>query len=59
LWHDKGGNAVAQPLAGLVDPVTGLTFPDLNNPATELTQRPTRSCLSRAISSARICLGAR
>lgn len=38
LWHDKGGNAVAQPLAGVVDPVTGLTFPDLNNPATELTQ---------------------
>ena len=38
LWHDKGSNAVAQPLAGVVDPVTGLTFPDLNNPATELTQ---------------------
>jgi len=38
LWHDKGANAVAQPLAGLADPVTGLTFPDLNNPATELTQ---------------------
>ncbi len=38
LWHDKGGNAVSQPLAGVVDPVTGLTFPDLNNPATELTQ---------------------
>jgi hypothetical protein len=38
LWHDKGANAVAQPLAGVIDPVTGLTFPDLNNPATELTQ---------------------
>jgi len=38
LSHDKGANAVAQPLAGVVDPVTGLTFPDLNNPATELTQ---------------------
>jgi hypothetical protein len=38
LWHDKGGNAVSQPLAGVVDPVTGLSFPDLNNPATELTQ---------------------
>ena len=38
LWHDKGGNAVSQPLAGVVDPVTGLTFPDLNNPATELRQ---------------------
>lgn len=38
LWHDKAGNAVAQPLAGVVDPVTGLTFPDLNAPPTELTQ---------------------
>jgi len=38
LWHDKSGNAVSQPLAGVVDPETGLTFPDLNNPPTELTQ---------------------
>jgi hypothetical protein len=38
LWHDKAGNAVADPLAGLVDPVTGLTFPNLNAPPTELTQ---------------------
>jgi hypothetical protein len=38
LWHDKGDNAVSQPLAGVVDPVTGLSFPDLNHPATELTQ---------------------
>ena len=38
LWHDKGGNAVSKPLAGVVDPVTGLSFPDLNNPPTELTQ---------------------
>jgi hypothetical protein len=38
LWHDKAGNAVNQPLAGVTDPETGLTFPDLNNPATELTQ---------------------
>jgi len=38
LWHDKAGNAVAQPLAGVTDPVTAQTFPDLNNPATELTQ---------------------
>jgi hypothetical protein len=30
LWHDKAGNAVAQPLAGVTDPETGLTFPDLN-----------------------------
>ena len=34
LWHDKAGNAVAQPLAGVTDPKTGLTFPDLNDPAT-------------------------
>jgi hypothetical protein len=32
LWHDKAGNAVAQPLAGEVDPVTGVRFPDLNSP---------------------------
>ena len=30
LWHDKAGNAIAQPLAGVTDPKTGLTFPDLN-----------------------------
>jgi hypothetical protein len=38
LWHDKGGNATAQPLAGpngLTDPETGLTFPDFNNPANQ------------------------
>jgi Ferritin-like domain len=34
LWHDKAGNAVSQPLAGVTDPETKLTFPDLNNPAT-------------------------
>ena len=38
LWHDKLGNAVAQPLAGVVDPETGVTFPDLNNPGGELVQ---------------------
>jgi hypothetical protein len=38
LWHDKLGNAVAQPLAGVTDPETGVTFPDLNSPATELSQ---------------------
>ena len=35
LWHDKMGNAIAQPLAPLMDTVpggTGLTFPDFNNP---------------------------
>jgi hypothetical protein len=35
LWHDKMGNAVAQPLAPLVDPGTGLTFPDFNDPANQ------------------------
>ena len=38
LWHDKAGNAVAQPLAGVVDPETGLTFPDLNAKGGELNQ---------------------
>ena len=38
LWHDKAGNAVSQPLAGVKDPHTGLTFPDLNNPVRELTK---------------------
>ena len=32
IWHDKAGNAVSQPLAGVVDPETGVTFPDLNSP---------------------------
>ena len=30
VWHDKAGNAVSQPLAGVMDPKTGVTFPDLN-----------------------------
>lgn len=38
LWHDKAGNAVSQPLAGVSDPETGLTFPDLNTPHSELDQ---------------------
>ena len=38
LWHDKAGNAVNQPLAGVTDPVTGLTFPDLNARNSELDQ---------------------
>ena len=37
LWHDKAGNAVAAPLAGVVDPKTGTTFPNLNN-GSEATQ---------------------
>jgi len=38
LWHDKAGNAVNQPLAGVVDPETKLTFPDLNAVGSELDQ---------------------
>jgi hypothetical protein len=38
LWHDKAGNAVAQPLAGITDPKTGVTFPDLNAKGGELNQ---------------------
>src|SRR4051795_2575662 len=38
LWHDKAGNAVAQPLAGVVDPETHVTFPDLNASGREATQ---------------------
>jgi hypothetical protein len=38
LWHDKAGNAVSQPLAGVTDPETGLTFPDLNALHSELDQ---------------------
>jgi Ferritin-like domain len=38
LWHDKAGNAVSQPLAGVTDPETGLTFPDLNSRNSELDQ---------------------
>src|SRR6202035_4853712 len=38
LWHDKAGNAVNQPLAGVVDPETKLRFPDLNAKGGELSQ---------------------
>jgi hypothetical protein len=38
LWHDKAGNAVNQPLAGVVDPESKLTFPDLNAVGSELDQ---------------------
>ncbi|MDQ6920265.1 MAG: ferritin-like domain-containing protein [Candidatus Dormibacteraeota bacterium] len=31
LWHDKAGNAVSGSLANLKDPITGVTFPDLND----------------------------
>jgi hypothetical protein len=36
LWHDKMGNAVTKPVAPFSDPVTGLTFPDFNDPANQL-----------------------
>ncbi len=38
LWHDKAGNAVSGALAGVVDPETGVTFPDLNARNSELFQ---------------------
>lgn len=38
LWHDKAGNAVSQQLAGVTDPETGVTFPDLNAKGGELNQ---------------------
>jgi hypothetical protein len=38
LWHDKAGNAVSGSLAGVTDPETGLTFPDLNASGGEATQ---------------------
>jgi len=38
LWHDKGGNAISGALAGITDPVTGLTFPDFNNPNNQHNQ---------------------
>ena len=59
LWHDKAGNAVSQPLAGVIDPEnpSGASFPDLNvRPPWPVSAyglnspRPTRSCRNRAIS---------
>ena len=37
VWHDKAGNAVAEPLAGVRDPITGTFFPNLNT-GSEATQ---------------------
>jgi hypothetical protein len=31
IWHDAAGNSVAQPLAGVVDPETHVSFPDLSS----------------------------
>jgi hypothetical protein len=36
-WSDKAGAAVSPPLAPLVDPTNGLTFPDLSNAGEDLT----------------------
>ncbi len=38
LWHDKAGNAVNAPLAGVKDPETGTFFPNLNASGAEATQ---------------------
>jgi hypothetical protein len=38
VWHDKAGNAVSQPLAGVTDPETGVTFPDFNARNSKLFQ---------------------
>jgi hypothetical protein len=38
VWHDKAGNAVASPLAGVRDPETGTFFPDLNKSGGQATQ---------------------
>jgi hypothetical protein len=38
LWHDKAGNAIKQPLAGVVDPKTKLGFPNLNEKGGELNR---------------------
>ncbi len=38
LWHDKAGNATADPLAGVRDPKTGTFFPNLNESGSEATQ---------------------
>jgi hypothetical protein len=38
LWHDKAGNATADPLAGVKDPKTGTFFPNLNTSGSEKTQ---------------------
>jgi hypothetical protein len=38
LWHDKAGNAVGGPLAGVRDPETGSFFPNLNQSGGEATQ---------------------
>jgi ferritin-like protein len=38
LWHDKAGNAINAPLAGVRDPDTGTFFPNLNTAGGESTQ---------------------
>ena len=43
LWHDKMGNAFAKSLAPLMDPGTGLTFPDFNDPANQKNTQLSRA----------------
>jgi hypothetical protein len=38
VWHDKAGNAVSSPLAGVKDPDTGTVFHDLNKSGGQATQ---------------------
>ncbi len=38
LWHDKCGNAIAPPLSGFTDPVSGIHFRDFNSFGGETTQ---------------------
>jgi hypothetical protein len=38
IWHDAAGNSVSKPLAGVVDPETHVSFPDLNAHGGEATQ---------------------
>ena len=37
-WQDDAGNAAADPVAPVTDPVTGLTIPDLNSSGSRLLQ---------------------
>jgi hypothetical protein len=46
VWHDKGGNAVNQPLAGVTDPETGVTFSGSERP--QLRALPDQPHLSQA-----------
>jgi hypothetical protein len=49
LWHDKMGNAFSTPVAPLMDPVTKLTFPNLNDPGSQ--SNPNLSAADKAAGS--------